>query len=742
VKETMPRSDSKERKAPKPVIVSKDTSKTPIPTKERHRQSRRVECVAFATLLLSIVIIFIRLRQNRINLPHELRTNPITTAQENPHFHIVHVVIDDLGWNDVSWRKDPLTNSHHIATPHMNELKQQGILLDQFYTPKDCAPSRASMMTGRWPFQVGYYGNPGDDGGVPEHFEFLPQMLYRRYGFLCHHIGKWHLGFRKDVWTPTERGFLTSVGFYHWGEDYESHLFPPDYAVGRDQGCRGYDMVNATSGLYHRLNPHIRAPSDAKKLSSGGSLLPIGRQTANIPSARLYAREIDLRLANHPSDKPLYLNLAPQHVHDPYGDGTERTMGQRRELYETLVHEVDDLVAHLVGSLTRHSLWNNTLMLIHTDNGGELLFADSCAASEGKGDVDVGQGFMGGAADNGPLRGGKFTLWQGGIRGVAVLTGGAIPENVRGTVFSGLTHVVDCWASFAFLAHGLGRLPHHKHISGRFDFELNETFHHSSSRTQSSGLDSTASLAAAIFSSTYNSKHASAEDLLDDVSGDVLEWLGMDNAFQGDSHLEAIMSVPLTRHEIVLQPINTFSTGECSPSAEKSPFRPSCASGIIRWPYKLLVGFPGDARHVKWITSNSSTSNPQLIPSPTCKVSNPNKEPLQDTTFGLDVCTLHQPCLFNLEQDPHELDNLLNGQKDGHVVMQANNVPTTQFDALHRSLFQRLLELSKNGPPPVSTEGDGDKFPVLACVQVRETGSWLPWEYQKEQKDATTSIGL
>ena len=66
-------------------------------------------------------------------------------------------------------------------------------------------------MTGRWPFRVGYYGNPGDDGGVPEAFEFLPQMLHRRFGFQCHHVGKWHLGFKRAAWTPTRRGFLTSV---------------------------------------------------------------------------------------------------------------------------------------------------------------------------------------------------------------------------------------------------------------------------------------------------------------------------------------------------------------------------------------------------------------------------------------------------------------------------------------------------------------------------------------------------
>lgn len=101
------------------------------------------------------------------------------------------------------------------------------------------------MMTGRWPFRVGYYDNPGDDGGVPAEVELLPQMLRRRFGYRCHHIGKWHLGFRSLFMTPTQRGFDTSLGFYHWGEDYQSHEFPPAYAQDRGQGCRVSSRMKA-----------------------------------------------------------------------------------------------------------------------------------------------------------------------------------------------------------------------------------------------------------------------------------------------------------------------------------------------------------------------------------------------------------------------------------------------------------------------------------------------------------------
>lgn len=56
-------------------------------------------------------------------------------------------------------------------------------------------------------------------------------------------------------------------------------------------------------------------------------------------------------------------------------------------------------------------------------------------------------------------------------------------------------------------------------------------------------------------------------------------------------------------------------------------------------------------------------------------------------------------------------------------------LPYFTSPCLIRSMYQRLVELSKNGPPPVSDNGDDDKFPVEACAQVTESGTWLPWEY-------------
>jgi hypothetical protein len=117
---------------------------------------------------------------------------------------------------------------------------------------------------------------------------------------------------------------------------------------------------------------------------------------------------------------------------------------------------------------------------------------------------------------------------------------------------------------------------------------------------------------------------------------------------------------------------------------------------MIKWPYKFLVGFPGDARHVNW---SNDTSKHDGMGHPTCEVKNPNKK--EETSsingevvvslenqlldrFGLGICTVEKPCLFNLANDPLELDNLLSGHLDENIMMQANGAPTSHFDTIHK----------------------------------------------------------
>ena len=134
--------------------------------------------------------------------------------------HIVHLVSDDTGWNDLS-----IHNGGQTATPQLDALFRDGIELTRFHTPPMCGPSRASLMTGRYPYRVGAYAN-GDIKayGLPLEYSTLPEVL-KMAGYATHMQGKWHIGYRTNSMTPTYRGFDSFIGLMHSGGNYINHLY-------------------------------------------------------------------------------------------------------------------------------------------------------------------------------------------------------------------------------------------------------------------------------------------------------------------------------------------------------------------------------------------------------------------------------------------------------------------------------------------------------------------------------------
>ena len=99
--------------------------------------------------------------------------------------HLIHIVMDDVGHNDVGWANP------RVRTPHLDALAASGIKLSHFYTFKECAPSRGSILTGRYPYHFGYYRNPSDEGAVPLSFTLLPELLHKKAGYKTAAVGKW-----------------------------------------------------------------------------------------------------------------------------------------------------------------------------------------------------------------------------------------------------------------------------------------------------------------------------------------------------------------------------------------------------------------------------------------------------------------------------------------------------------------------------------------------------------------------
>lgn len=134
--------------------------------------------------------------------------------------HIVFVLADDLGWNDVSYHGCP-----QIRTPNIDALAWNGIRLRRYYTQPLCTPSRAALLSGRYPIKLGMQHSViynEEPRGLPLSVKLLPQWL-ADLGYVTHIIGKWHMGFYKKEYTPLMRGFQRHVGYWGAYVDYYKH---------------------------------------------------------------------------------------------------------------------------------------------------------------------------------------------------------------------------------------------------------------------------------------------------------------------------------------------------------------------------------------------------------------------------------------------------------------------------------------------------------------------------------------
>lgn len=286
------------------------------------------------------------------------------TIKKSEKPNILIIFTDDQGYHDVSYY-----GTEDIQTPHIDAIRNDGMQFDYFYTNSPvCAPTRASLMSGRYPDHVGVPGlvrsHPKNNWGYlnPETV-LLPAML-KKGGYHTAHIGKWNLGLTHPN-LPNDHGFDY---FHGWLEDMMD-----DYLTHRRHGKN-----------YMRLNEEVIDPK-------GHATDLFTEWSVN------YIQEREKK------ENPFFLYLAYNAPHFPVQppkswvekvNKREPGLPEKRANLIAFIEHLDDGIGQVIKALKETGQYENTLIIFTSDNGGHL--------------PDL--------ANNGLLRDGKQSMYEGGLR--------------------------------------------------------------------------------------------------------------------------------------------------------------------------------------------------------------------------------------------------------------------------------------------------------------------------------------
>jgi len=391
------------------------------------------------------------LRKNEVvdglSLELEKKADDTILSSDPKPPHIVLITIDDLGWNDIGYQSNDIPD----ATPVMSHLARSGIRLTQYYGQEMCTPARASLLSGRWPSSVGFQDKQitqWSTAGLPLRVATLPQRLkevsrglsqYVTYGF-----GKWNLGFCNESYLPWNRGFDKFTGYMSQGVDYYSYQAATYTVPGDETGEERalYDLLEGTHG---------------------GDWGPARQYQGNY-STLLYRELATGALKRHAATqhkasdlRPLFLWVAFHAVHrDDSSTPPMDILNVTQQAYLTMLGQldglppnrlhnaellmpVDDSVRAILTDLNKYNMMEDTILVVHSDNGGDACHAAGDSAPWGS---------------NWPLRGRKMSYFEGGVRVPAFIYSPRLSESVQGTVHNGMMHHVDWLATFVSLAKG------------------------------------------------------------------------------------------------------------------------------------------------------------------------------------------------------------------------------------------------------------------------------------------------
>lgn len=342
-------------------------------------------------------------------------------ADERPN--ILVILADDLGYADVGFNGSP-----DIKTPNLDELAKQGVTMSSAYAAHAfCGPSRAGLLTGRYPHKFGSQFNlprNKDSGGlgVPLEETFMSKVL-QDAGYYTGVVGKWHLGETQEF-HPNNRGFDDFYGFLNGGH----HYFPEDYEERyNSQRARGMDYT-----IFNYLRP---LEHNGKEVKATQYLTDeLSDQASNF-----------IKKSSEDED-PFFLYLSYNAPHTPL-EATKEDMAQfpnitdkKRKIYAGMVYALDRGVGEVVKTLKQTGQYENTLIVFFSDNGGKPPAG----------------------GNNAPLRGRKGDTLEGGFRVPMFFHW---PEKIKsGREYKHVISALDLYPTFTKLANAT--LPPNKKLDG------------------------------------------------------------------------------------------------------------------------------------------------------------------------------------------------------------------------------------------------------------------------------------
>jgi len=367
------------------------------------------------------------------NQPSQPEENAEAATPAKPN--IVFILADDLGYGDLS-----SYGQTHFETPNLDRLVQEGMKFTQHYSGSTvCAPSRSVIMTGKHTGHTFIRGNkevrPEGQYPLADSIRTLPEML-KEYGYVTGAFGKWGLGFPGSEGDPLNQGFDRFFGYncqrlghhyypyYLWDNDQQLML---DANAGKQKGAYAPNLIQ------DKTLDFIEQNQDTSFFLFVPSIIPHAELAAPEEYMMKYRGQFD-----------------PEKEYEGYDDGPNYRQGpyesqqDSHAAFAAMVNVLDDQVGEIIEKLESLGLAENTLVIFSSDNGPH---------KEGGADPEYFD-------SNGPLRGFKRDLYEGGIR---VPTIAWWPDKIKAGSES--DHISAFWDLYPTFAEVAG-VPVEKEVDG------------------------------------------------------------------------------------------------------------------------------------------------------------------------------------------------------------------------------------------------------------------------------------